>query len=142
MKRPVFYCERCAVAVSCFLQTDSRKQCPHCGGPLKRIGRQSKYRAQPMTIRGRRFASKREGRRYLILEHLQQAGKIEGLELQPRYPCVVNGVKVCVWIGDFRYVDKATTKVVIEDAKGYRTPLYRLKKKLVEALYSITITEV
>jgi hypothetical protein len=31
---------------------------------------------------------------------------------------------------------------VVEDVKGMRTPMYRWKKKHVEAQYGITITEV
>jgi len=30
----------------------------------------------------------------------------------------------------------------VEDVKGVKTPVYKLKKKLVEASYDITITEV
>jgi hypothetical protein len=31
---------------------------------------------------------------------------------------------------------------VVEDVKGFRTPLYRLKKKLIEAQYGIAIIEI
>ena len=36
---------------------------------------------------------------------------------------------------------QALPGTVFEDVKGYRTAMYRLKKKLVEAEYGITITE-
>ena len=102
----------------------------------------SKYHATPIYIDGVRFASKAEGRRYGELRLLERAGVISQLELQPRYPVVVNNVQICRYLADFRYVEGDRT--VIEDVKGMvgGTALYRLKKRLVEALYGITITEV
>lgn len=121
--------------------------CPQCGRkaePLTEKGerRKSKYAAKPCTIDGHRFPSKREARRYTELRTLERAGKITGLELQPKFPCVVNGVKVCDWIGDFAYFEAGSDTETIEDAKGFRTKVYRIKKKLVEAIYGIRIKEV
>ncbi len=42
---------------------------------------------------------------------------------------------------DFVYYDKTLNKTIIEDVKGMRTPLYKLKKKLIENQHQITITE-
>ena len=86
------------------------------------------------------FASKLEARRYSGLKILLQARRIHALELQPRYPCRVNGKLVCTYVADFRYVDEHG-RTVVEDAKGLPTPLYKLKKKLVEALYGFEIQE-
>lgn len=99
----------------------------------------SKYGAQSVVVDGHRFPSKREAARYRLLKLRAAAGDIEGLELQPRYPLVVNGVKVAVYVADFRYREAGA--VVVEDVKGVRTPVYRLKKKLVSALYGFTIKE-
>ncbi len=87
-----------------------------------------------------KFRSKREAIRYQELKMLERSGKITGLVLQPRYPINVNGQFICTYVADFRYKERGI--VVIEDSKGMRTPLYKLKKKLVEALYAIRITEV
>lgn len=103
---------------------------------------QSKYRNRAVVIDGVRFASQKEGRRYTELKALLAAGKIADLELQPPFPVIVSGVRVCVYKADFTYMDLTTGKQKVEDAKGFRTPLYKLKKKLVEALYGITILEV
>jgi hypothetical protein len=101
----------------------------------------SKYRAIPVEIDGIRFASQAEGRRYCQLKLLERAGEISRLELQPRYDITINGVKVCTYVGDFRYMTK--DRVVTEDVKGVRTPIFRLKKKLVESLYpGVKIVEV
>ena len=101
----------------------------------------SKYKAKPITIDGIRFASTKEGKRYTELKLLERAGEISRLELQPRYDITINGVKVCTYVADFSYFDKSSR--VVEDVKGMKTPVYRLKRKLVEALYpGVKITEV
>ena len=80
------------------------------------------------------------------LKLMEQAGEICSLTLQPRFPVVVGpaNIKVCTYVADFRYFDgePAICKAHIEDVKGVRTPLYKLKKKLVEALYDVVIEEV
>jgi hypothetical protein len=107
-----------------------------------RIRGRSKYRAIPTRVDGVRFASKAEASRFVELKLLEKAGKIQDLELQPSFQIEVNGHRVCVYKADFAYRDGATWERVIEDVKGMRTPVYRLKKKLVEAQYGVTITEV
>jgi hypothetical protein len=101
----------------------------------------SKYRAIPTVVDGVRFHSKREAKRYGELKLLQTARIIRDLTLQPRFPIEVNGTVVGRYDADFRYIDCATNKSVIEDVKGMKTPVYRLKKKLVEALYPVRILE-
>ncbi len=105
--------------------------------------RAHKYGVAPAperTVDGILFASKLESRRYSGLKILLEAQRIHTLELQPRYPCRVNGKQVCTYVADFRYVDEHG-RTVVEDAKGLRTPLYKLKKKIVEALYDFEIQE-
>lgn len=101
----------------------------------------SKYRAIPVIIDGIRFASQAEGRRYAELKLLERAGEISRLELQPSFRCEINGKLVCTYRADFAYF--ADNKRHIIDVKGVRTPVYRIKKKLVEALFpGVNITEV
>ena len=95
--------------------------------------RPSKYRAIKTELDGHLFDSKAESQRYAELRILEKIGEIQNLELQPVFPIVINGVKICKYIGDFAYFEKG--KRVIEDVKGMRTPVYRLKKKLVEAIF-------
>lgn len=104
--------------------------------------KRGKYGAIPTVIDGIRFASKKEARRYGELKTLQAAGRISGLTLQPRYELHVNGKKVGVYTGDFRYVEGAA--IVVEDvkSKATKTTAYRLRKKMVEAQYGITVHEV
>lgn len=110
----------------------------------------SKYRAVPTVIDNIRFASKAEARRYGELKLLAKAGEVRDLEIQPRFPLVVPTKGSVAWtqvghyVADFRYRLGAKGVLVVEDVKSKptKTPIYRLKKKMVEAIYGITITEV
>jgi beta-xylosidase len=124
--------------------------------------RPHKYRAVPTVIDGIRFASKKEAARYCDLKMLEKAKQIRKLELQPVYPLFAHtrtitergkmhyeAVKVATYKGDFRYEVKGLSAcenerwhAVVEDVKGFKTPVYRLKKKWVEAQYGIEIREV
>ena len=99
-----------------------------------------KYRNEPTEVDGHKFDSQAEARRYKDLKRLQEAGEISQLRLQPRYPIVVNGIPVCVYVADFSYI--GSTGVVVEDVKGMRTAVYRLKAKLMRAVHGITVVEV
>lgn len=101
-----------------------------------------KYGNQRTEVDGLTFASKREARRYEQLKLMQRAGAIRDLVLQPRYRLVVNDMTIGSYVADFSYTDTATLRVVVEDAKGVRTPVYRLKKKLMLALWDIDVQEV
>lgn len=105
-------------------------------------GRRSKYNARAVTIDGHRFASQAEAIRYGELSLLERAGKIAELVLQPKYPLKVNEIHVGEYVADFSYIDAETEAEVVEDVKGFKTPVYRLKRKLVQALYGIEIKEV
>ena len=102
---------------------------------------QSKYKAKPTTVDGIQFASKMEARRYNELKLMERAGEIRDLQLQRRWPIVVNGVKVCVYVSDFEYIETMTGERVTEDVKGYRTHVFAIKKQLMKAVYGITIKE-
>ena len=106
----------------------------------------NKFGAKKIEIDGHTFDSLKEGRRYNELKLLIRCGNIESLELQPKYPIIVNGVKIGFYKADFRYFDCAKCMTVVEDVKGLKKgsayQLFRLKKKLVEAIYKIKIEEV
>lgn len=99
-----------------------------------------KYRNLKTLVDGIVFDSQKEARRYGELKLLVRSGEIHSLELQPRFPVVINGVKVCTYVADFGYVDH-TGSPVVEDSKGFKTPIYNLKKKLVKAVHGIDILE-
>ena len=106
----------------------------------------TKYRAIRTMVDGIYFDSKREANRYSELKIMEKAGIINSLKLQPEFKCMVNGKKVCTYKADFEYliVDDIGPQgqigyYIVEDVKGFKTPVYRLKKKLVEACYPGTV---
>ena len=102
-----------------------------------------KYMAQSTEVDGIRFASKAEARRYGELKLMEQAGEIIDIRLQTKFPLMVNDVPIGTYVSDFMYLIPGEPPVsVVEDVKGYKTPVYRLKKRLVKALYGIEIQEV
>lgn len=101
----------------------------------------SKYHARKTEVDGYVFDSRAEARHYSELALLEKAGEIFDLECQPKFDITVNRKHICNYFADFQYVTSDGDKIV-EDVKGVRTGVYRLKKKLVEALYGIEITEV
>lgn len=102
-------------------------------------GAPSKYGAVAACVDNLWFASRAEARRYSELKLLERAGEISRLLLQPRYPLVVDGVKIGEYRADFSYLDK-TGAVVVVDVKGVETPVFKIKRRLFEALYKISIT--
>ena len=100
----------------------------------------SKYRAVRTSCGIHEHASKREAKRCGDLCIMLAAHEISNLKQQPVLEVSVKGIHICDYRADFVYNEKNGTRV-IEDCKGMRTPVYRLKKKLVEALYGITIKE-
>ncbi len=105
------------------------------GAPVK----PSKYHNQRTTTGGKTFDSKREAARYEVLLLLERAGKISQLTRQNSFDLVVNGVSVGRYVADFGYIEEG--KQITEDSKGVRTSVYRLKKKLMAAIYGIAIKE-
>ncbi len=91
------------------------------------------------TVNGRLFASKREAARYMQLVWMERQGLISGLHCQERYSLVVNGVRVGAFTADFTYLEGGAK--IVEDAKGVRTPVYRLKALLMFACHGIRIRE-
>lgn len=119
--------------------------------------RDHKYGAKPTEVDGIRFASQKEARRYSELKLLEKAGEIHALAIQPAFPLVAPGkgnggpyerALVGHYKADFVYCECRRgakcerTRVVVEDVKGFKTPLYKWKKKHVEAQYGITIREI
>lgn len=109
-----------------------------------------KYHNKPCTIGGEKYRSQREAKRHQELLLLQRAGKIAGLTREVAFE-LAPGVKIdgedrkrpaIRYVADFVYSDVQAGKVVVEDAKGMSTPVYRLKKHLMATLRSIHVQEV
>ena len=100
----------------------------------------NKYRNRHTRVDGIRFDSQAEARRYIELKSLATAGRIQKLERQEKFDLTVNQKKIGQYRADFSY--EIDGQKIVEDVKGMKTPVYRLKKKHVEAQYGIKINEV
>lgn len=94
----------------------------------------AKYKAQKTVCgAGHLHDSKAEARRCDDLTALLAIGDIEYLEQQPVFRVEIGGKLMCRYVADFAW-KKAGVRVV-EDVKGMVTPMFNLKKKLVEATH-------
>lgn len=121
----------------------------------------NKYGAKKITdpATGFVFDSKKEFHRWCELRLLERAGKITDLKRQVKYELIPkqDGERAVFYVADFVYdvpVHKQSVNeqghivfsdgyiTVVEDAKGYKTEVYRLKKKLMQWVHGIKIQEV
>lgn len=112
-------------------------------GSSYRGKRKSKYGVSDLserTYNGQTYMSKLEMLYRKHLDVLMSAKQVLSIKEQVPFPIVINNKKICTYILDFEV--KYTDRTEYVDVKGMKTSIYRLKKKLVEACYPITITEI
>lgn len=114
---------------------------------MRNTKKRTKYSNVKVVIDGIKFDSKKEGAHYYKLKDLQDAGKITNLTLQPKFDIaasvILDGRRRAIrkYIADFSYIDDAG-KLVVEDVKGYKTELYKLKRHLVKEIHGIEVVEI
>ena len=114
----------------------------------KNLGKQttSKYKNKKVVVDNILFDSKKEANYYTKLKILRDAGKISGLRLQEKFilqpSFKLNGktYRAITYVADFVYKDDKGMHVV--DTKGYRTEVYKIKKKLFMKKFGIEIEEI
>lgn len=117
----------------------------------------SKYHSHKIKAEGLTFDSRKEYARWKELRLMERAGAIKDLRRQVKFVLIPaqygqsttgprGGVKKgqllereCAYIADFVYVKDGQT--VVEDAKGFRTEAFKIKKKLMLDRYGIRILE-
>ena len=113
------------------------------------------------------YSSKKESKRAAELRLLERSGAITGLQEQVVYilapSVVIQGRKrpPIKYVADFVYTERFTAPVpefnsktyvasarianleqtVVEDCKGFRTPVYKLKRHLMATVHGIQIRE-
>ena len=120
----------------------------------------NKYHNRKITVDGETFDSKKEAQRFLELQLLQKAGKIEHLERQKKFvlipaqyePDIIGprgGKKrgkliehEVAYYADFYYYNPTFDSWVVEDTKGMKTKEYIIKRKMMLYLKEIRILEV
>lgn len=107
--------------------------------------KQNKYHNKKVMVDDIKFDSKKEARRYNELKLLEKAGIIKNLqrqvkyELQPSFKYNNKTIRAINYIADFVY--EKNGKLIVEDVKGIRTDVYKLKKKLFLYIFNIEIQE-
>lgn len=98
--------------------------------------RHNKYKNKKTTYDDITFDSKKEMRRYQELKLLEKGKAIKNLELQPEFLLIPTlryenqrTDRKTVYKADFKYEDEKG-QIVVEDVKGFKTGVYRIKRKL------------
>lgn len=107
-----------------------------------RLTKRRKYGNEPARVDGYTFDSQAEARHYRDLRAAELGGAISDLRIKTRYPLIVNGVECGYYEDDFNFLHDGERVIVDVKSAATRTPLYRLKKRIVEALYGVRISEV
>lgn len=120
----------------------------------------NKYGNSKTVAGGIEFDSKRESKRYQELLLFERTGAIKNLQRQVKYTLIpsqfekiwnpqkemyVKGKcleRECSYVADFVYIDIKTGEIVVEDAKGFKTKDYIIKRKLMLYTHGIKIREV
>lgn len=107
----------------------------------KKGNKKSKYNAKKVTVDGITFDSKKESKRYLELKAMEKVGSIQNLQLQVPFILIEKSKygRSIKYVADFVY-NRNGSKVV-EDVKGVKTPVYKLKKRIMAEKYGIIVLE-
>ena len=108
----------------------------------------SKYHSKKVIIDGYKFDSKKEAQYYLYLKSELKKGTIYNLELQKEF-ILQESFKLndktrrkITYRADFTYKTTKDDRIHVIDVKGFKTEIYRLKKKLFEKRYGIEVEEI
>jgi len=110
--------------------------------------KENKYKNKKVIYNGIKFDSIKEKNRYIQLLYLEKAGLIKDIklqyefELQPAFTLNKKKIRKITYIADFYYYDNKLNDYVVEDVKGIRTDVYKLKKKMFEYKYQKEIIEI
>ena len=102
-----------------------------------------KWRSKYGAIRTNGYASKAEAKRGAELDWLEKRGLIKDLGKQIKFVLIEKDElgSAVHYVADFVYYDVGLAKPIVEDVKGFRTPLYRLKRRLMWKLFKIRVQE-
>ena len=106
----------------------------------------NKYRNKKCQYKGIDFDSRKEMYRYIELSSMLKKGTIIDLLIQAKMKVEINKKHICYLILDFVYTDKDghthhedVKAFDIKEKKFLTTPVFNLKKKMVEAYFGIKI---
>jgi hypothetical protein len=107
--------------------------------------KRKKYNNKKVMYNGYQFDSVLEAERYVILQSKEQAHEVRNLRRQVPYRFEYNNRHITSYIADFVYEEydagADVWRLVVEDVKGVRTPVYNLKKRMMLVWYDVTVRE-
>jgi hypothetical protein len=106
------------------------------------VKKKSKFNNNKCIVDDKEFDSEKEANYYKKLKILLKAGKIGFLELQVPYELNPGGTHSLKYIADFVFVDRETGEKHVVDVKGFRTVIYRKKRRLMKKVHGIKIIEI
>jgi len=101
----------------------------------------NKYGNRKVTVDGYVFDSALEAKRHRQLVLLERAGEIKDLRLQVPFELQEafekNGVhhRAITYKADFVYYDNKLKQTIVEDTKGMKTEVFKMKQKMFERKY-------
>lgn len=118
----------------------------------KAAGKPSKYKNKrvTVTVKGKegqdesiKFDSQKERAEYDELNMRVKMNDIKSFRRQVRYKLIVEGFHVCTYVADFVVIENDGKYDVIDVKSEFtrKMPVYRIKCKLMYALFGIIITE-
>lgn len=110
--------------------------------------KRNKYFNIKTMYNGVKYDSRKEATRSYQLDMLLKCGRISDLERQKRFVLqdkYINNkgehIRAIEYVADFVYYDNDRQCIVVEDVKGLKTDVYKLKKKLFEYRYKDYVFE-
>ena len=103
----------------------------------------NKYGNKRTFFNGKWYDSAREAGWAANFQAMRDRGLLSNYKEQDRIVLVPrNGkLRAVVYVADFTFEETMTGRKRVMDAKGYKTPVYRLKKRLAALLLGIEIEE-
>ena len=141
-------CEKCR-----HINIPSALECVKCTHVLRKP---SKYGNKKTTVDGIQFDSKKEAKRWGELQLLLKAGRITEIERQVifelapsvKFSTSPRATPALRYVADFVYFEHYGNtgevklwRAVVEDAKGFKTPDYKIKRHLMLAVHKIEVRE-
>lgn len=107
--------------------------------------KQSKYRNKITELDGIKFHSAKEAKRYAQLKLYEKGKLISDLRLQVKFELIpkltINNKteRSISYVADFVYMQDG--KQVVEDVKGMKTDVYKIKYRLMKLIHNVDIKE-
>ncbi len=93
-----------------------------------------------IIVDGYHFKNENEYRRYKGIQELVKDGRLQDLDVNPKYPLMVNQVEVDSYSPTFRFYDPVKhAERFIQVSNAAQSAIQELRIRLFEAIYSVKV---